>query len=930
MTQQEQHPLYQRIQKHAALKQLATPTVTLKQYKDFLRLENEMLLRMHRKGESGLKVSHVRAVAIDVLLENLLNLALHRCEAMFGRKPEQLSLIALGGYGRNELCPFSDIDIMFLYPEKDKSPDSIRLKKAIADTVLYMLWDLSLKVGHSTRTPAQAIEEAEADVKSKNSMLEMRLISGDKNLFERFYKQYRTYIRRNDAEKYIGARLEAQRERHQRYGDTVLLQEPEIKNGVGGLRDYHNIQWITCLKLGIDRVEGLVDNGLLSKIEHRDFTRAYDFLLRVRNELHFSSTRPTDVLALEKQPAIAWALGYRKKNIFQRVELFMRDYYQHAKEILRTSQYLEKKMALSSRSKISFSEVIRSRRREKLKEIDGFLLSSDNIFTAEDPHVFRKDPERIIRIFRHVQQYNAKLDFELERLITRSLPLISAKIIQSQSANKSFRSILQTAGAVYPILSKMHDLGVLTRFIPEWSGMSCLVQHEYYHRYTADEHTLIAIKELDNVFTEDSNPEYSRYRKAIHQTTTPTLLYLMLLLHDIGKINGIKDHAAASVEMTPPILKRFGINTENSEKILFIIGQHLEMARFWQHFDIDDEQTIQLFAKKMGDADQLRYLFVHTFCDALATTRSLWNSYKDALHTQLYHLTLNRLGELPELPPEYTMIPRETISPLVPELSSEEIEAHYNLLPERYFIYSDADEIVIHLRMVNQLLKTIAEADSLGSLIPIVEWHDDLNMSMTVVQIVTWDRAGLFYKLAGAFSVAGLSIVSSKAITRNDHISIDTFYVIDPEGGIVQNAKARKVFEQALKDSLIKNHDLWDEINKKARELSKPSYLKKEENLRAPIPPSVDVYHELSLQRTIIEIQTSDSIGLLYRVAKAIYDHGFDITFARIATERAVAVDTFYIEPVDKTSKSDSTQLLALRSQLNEIIAVDSAVAVAE
>jgi [protein-PII] uridylyltransferase len=218
------------------------------------------------------------------------------------------------------------------------------------------------------------------------------------------------------------------------------------------------------------------------------------------------------------------------------------------------------------------------------------------------------------------------------------------------------------------------------------------------------------------------------------------------------------------------------------------------------------------------------------------------------------------------------------------------------------------------------LLKTIAEADSLGTLVPVVEWHDDLNLDLTVVNIVTWDRAGLFYKLAGSFSLAGLNIISSKALTRADHITIDTFYVTDSDGGFVSSKKAFEVFQMHLKDALLHNKDLMPELEKKSRSQAQPSYLQRQEHLPADIPAKVDIYHELSLRRTIIEVQCNDAIGLLYRLTKAIYDHGFDITFGRISTERHVVADTFYIEPIQPNSKGDASPILELRKSLEEIV----------
>lgn len=888
--------------------------------KDFLKYEGEVLARQSEQGQGGLANAAECAAVYDALLGKLWKWAMACYTEEHGEFPCLMTMCALGGYGRAEMCPYSDVDIMFLYPAKVRSPKLGAAQKYLADKVLYLLWDLNLKVGHSTRDVPTALEEAGKDIQTKNAILESRRIAGDRQLFDNFTETYRQFLKRDDSMAYIKARLKDQEERRARYGGSVFLQEPDVKNGVGGLRDFQNARWITRLRLGIEDPETLVKRRYLTEEELRSFVAAYDFLLRVRTVLHLQSTRATDLLDLEKQPGIAWRLGYKQKDIFRRVEAFMKDYYLHAECIYLLSCYLEKRLELESHSRISFSAVLESRRFTKRTDIDGFYIQKGEI-AADNNLVFQEDPERIIRVFRHAQLHEAEIDFDLRRLIRENVHLINPALIKSPSANRAFRSLLQEAGQVYPALNTMRELGVMGRFIPEFSELLCLVQHEYYHRYTADVHTLSTIRELDAIFNGDEEALTGKYKRELHNTEHPTLLYLILFLHDIGKARGIEGHAVIGAEMAGPILTRLGVNPELHAKIQFVIRHHLEMARFWQHYDLDDPRTSQTFADLIENAEVLRYLFVHNFCDARGTAQGLWNGYKDTLHTELFRQTLQALGEKPTLPGQKTMTPIETIKAQLPDISAEEIEAHYNLLPERYFIYSSVDEIVLHIKMVHDLLRSIAASPNVGTLVPVIEWDDDISLGMTVVHVVTWDRAGLFYRLAGAFSVAGLSIVSSKALSRSDHITIDTFYVCDASGGVVRNKKTRDIFHAHLEDSLLRNKDLMPEIEAQGRRHTKPAYLNKQERLRVPIPPSVDVYHELSLKRTIIEVQANDTIGLLYKLAKAIHDHGFDITFARISTERHVAVDTFYIEPMsNRKGGEDANGLLALRDALNRII----------
>lgn len=908
-------PMFRRIRMHAARLGIAEASSGTGDFKTFMTQENELLARYHRQGQPGLRVARIRSMVMDVLLQGLVERAMRM--ASIPESDRQFTLIALGGYGREEMCPHSDVDIMFFYPTRLDSELMGKLQQTLADNVLYPLWDLNFKVGHSSRTMAQTLDEAAGSVESKNALLEARRVCGSEALWEHFHSSYRAFVRKGRIGPYLKARAVEEEQRHSRYGNTVFLQEPDIKNGVGGMRDYHNAIWMARLSHGIDSVLDLVDLGFLNKTEQEELISAYDFLLKVRTELHLQVARPTDLLDLERQVKVSWGIGYRYRDITRRVETFMRDYYRSCDCIKRISGYVRFQIEKECRHCFSIGRIIDARRRRTPN--DGFVVRAGGLH-AVDEHVFEQDPERLIRVFRHAQQADLKIDIDLQRLIRNNRMLIDKRVYTSTTANRAFLAIVEQPGNVFSSLSLMNECGVLERFIPEWKPMHCLVQHEFYHRFTADYHTLNTIRELDFIFRFPEDRMGAPYLKALRDTSSPTLPYLALLLHDIGKGLGIKGHAQRGAEIASTVLTRLGYNPELAGKIIAIVAHHLDMARFWQRYDVEDPQTAKSFAKVITDEETLRYLYVLTYCDARGTSNDLWNGYKNMLHGQLFRAARAILaGQRTSYVPE-EMIPKEVIRAKIPEVSNEEIEAHYNLLPERYFIYNNADEVALHLKMVNELLHRISEADAMSTLIPVVNWQNDQNLSLTVVNIVTWDRAGLFYKLAGAFSVAGLSIVSSKAITRADHITVDTFYICDSSGGVVQNVRAQTTVEKYLKKALLRDEDLMPAIEEQAHKMSKSAWMRPAPDyVRTPVTPSVGVYHELSLKHTIIELQCEDRIGLLYRVSKSIFGHGFDISFARIATERGVAMDTFYIEPLE-AELVESGSLLELRDELNAII----------
>lgn len=927
----QENPVFRRLHKHAQKRLVFDPGVSrnkqLPAYKRYIQLENEMLKRHHQNGDSGQEVCQARAAMVDVVIENLFLAALDLYATEHGSLPCKMAILATGGYGRRELNPHSDIDIMFLYPEKISGKNFAKFQEVLAEEILYPLWDLGWKVGHASRNAKEAIEEAKNEIQSKNAILESRIICGSEPLYVDMQTRFSAYCKKEHSKAYIEQRLADERERHTKFGKTVYLQEPDIKNGVGGLRDYQNILWMANIKFGYGSFKEINQAKLLRRHLRDEMEAAYDFLLRTRTELHLQNRRPTDKLDLEQQPTIAEGLGYPQKDIFERVEAFMKDYYTAARTIYHISELLKERLALSSESDprssqhITFREALRAHQHLPLKRVDGFVLQ-DKVLLPEKKSVFTEDPLRLIRIFHLMQQFGAKLHPDLKFRISRSLPLIDHSIINHPSAAKSFCSILRYPGEVYPILELMHDLGVLGRYLPEFGQLTCMVQHEYYHRYTADEHVLRTIKHLDEVFNKDSDID-GAYEREIRKTDDPLLLYLILLLHDIGKSEGVKGHDVNGVRIAQPILDRFDISQEQQEQVLFIIRHHLAMSRIWQRFDLDDPETAHSFSEFIEDPEKLRLLYVHTYCDARGTAPTLWNDYKDTMHRTLYKRTLEQFQDKDILHRKHLELKerrfQKILARTIEGVANDEIEAHFSRLPDRYFVNTKSDEIELHLRMVNQLFEQIQHSENTDALTPVIDWRNDIDLNMTVVNVVTWDRAGLFYKLAGALSLAGVNIVSTKAISRSDNITFDTFYIMEPEGGALSDNKAQQIFQTHVEDSLIHGKRLTGEVERLEAEVKKQKK-KLHGILPAPIPPQVEVYHELSLNRTIIEVKAEDRLGLLYGLARHIYSRGFDISFARIATERGIAMDTFYIERINSLETVNSKNLLELREKLNSIV----------
>ena len=637
--------------------------------------------------------------------------------------------------------------------------------------------------------------------------------------------------------------------------------------------------------------------------------------MRVRNELHFRSKRPVDILHLEKQPEVALGLGYNDEDIFPRVEKFMGDFYARASTIHQLSNLLEQRLVRSasvSNSPISFRSVLHAYRANPAENVDGFDLQFGELST-NNTHIFDQDPERIIRLFRHSQRLSVTLSPNLRSLVRNRLALIDASLINSPSANVTFRSILQEVGNVAPTLMEMHDLGVLGRFVPEFGRLTCKVQHDLYHRFTADVHVLRCIEILDQIF-QGKRPNTKNYLEALRKNEVPGLLYLILFIHDMGKDKGPKGHCERGVELGKTLMHRLGISEEMHDRVLFVVRNHLEMVRFANKFDLDDPEVIDSFAAFSEGEQRLRFLYVHTYCDANGTAPDLWNSHKEELHTHLFTNTMKVLeGKRARKNPDEL---RDSFKDLeVSGVPRESILEHLDQVPVRYFSHTGREEVALHIDMVQKYSIKGRPNNQ-----PIVSWRNDLRRTMTVIDVVIKDQSGLFEKITGALAVTGLNILGARAITRQDQLAIDVFYVEGENGGIVEDSTIRSFFEDTLESFLTDKDCPTEQISAHRKKKEKSKTFSTTDKFGATIPPQVDVYRDISLGRTIVEVRAADRIGLLHLISKHIANAGFSILFARIATEQGIATDVFNIEPVDKAMIPSPSTFLDLREKLGKAL----------
>jgi len=876
-------------------------------YKKFLKIEEHRLRLKHYSGAGGLEIVRDRAALLDIVLRHLFDGAMEG--SAYEDKTPPVALLAIGGYGRGELSPYSDVDILFLH-------DSPRISAEAADVieqVLYMLWDIGFKVGHSTRSIDEAIKLANSDVVTKTSLLESRFLAGDHRRHSKFRREFFERCVRGQVDNYLKWRVENQDERHRKYGGSVFMQEPNIKNGCGGLRDYHNMQWICYFRDGVMSTAKLVERKYITESDRRAIDRAYDFLLRVRTELHYLSKRPSDLLTLFYQGQIANSFHYPQKNVLRRSESFMRDYYQHGRTIYLTAKRFTEGFLLPDISEKEQKPVFGflAKRKLKTEQFDGFY-SHGRLIYAENPEIFHEDPFRLIRVFLYAQQRELELSSELQQLIRRRTRLVNRTFQYARAARETFQAILSRKGQVGRILRMMHEVDLLGKYLPEFGELTCLVQHEFFHRYTADEHTLVCIEKLD-LLIDTEDPKLAPYKSLFLKLEDPYVLYLAVLLHDTGKASGARHHAEASALSAQKVAARLQLVPERRRKLILLVDHHMTLSEIAQRRNLEDSTTIADFAEVVRNPENLDGLMLLTLADGQGTGGQNWSDWKETLVWQLYHATSSYLHDEREFFAE-RRIAREDLQLAVAKKmakdSAEEIEVHFNSMPDRYFQSHHVNEIIGHLRLFRSFVEMRSRNPKLA-LSAAVKWHSKPDQGHSEFWICTWDRAALMAKIAGSFATASINILSADVYTRVDNLMLAIFRVCDTSFRPVSDERDIQQVESVLQESLQKIDYDFAPLMEKAR---------KRTAFHLPIgmelPTKLVVSNEIHSGYTVIDLQTADRLGLLYDLLICLSRAEVNIASSRIATEKGAAFDSFYVTDLDGRKITDEATLRHLQTSL--------------
>ncbi len=879
-------------------------------YKKFLKIENHRLRLKHYAGGGGREIAQQRADLVDIVLRHLYDSALTAVEPPRGGRG--LALVAIGGFGRGELNPFSDVDILFLHEGSKLAP---KLGEVI-ESVLYMLWDVGFKVGHASRTIAGAVEQANADMLSKTALLESRLISGDEKLFTTFKAEFEKRCVSGHEKEYVAERVRNQADRHAKFGSTVSMQEPNIKNGCGSLRDYQNLLWISYFLKRASTTSRLVELKLLPESDRRRLDRAYDFLLRVRTELHYLNKRATDTLSHVFQLQVATKLGYPQKNALRRIEAFMRDYYQHARVIYQLTETLAGKLSITEEESARFGLMRFLMRKQKKEHFDGFYIAQGQLF-PESREIFKDDPYRMMRAFQHAQQRGVPFSPELMALVRRRSVSVDRTFAYARSARETFAAILSRKGEVGRVLRLMHEADFLGRYIPEFGELTCLVQHEFFHRYTVDEHTLVCIEKLDGIIDTET-PKFSGYRKLFRKLEDPFVLYLALLLHDTGKASNARYHAEASALFASRVAARLQLRSDQRKALTFLVDNHILLSNTAQRRNLEDPATIEEFAGVVRTQPNLDALMLLTLADGLGVGDDTWSDWKEGLVWELYRSTSRYFAEGVSFFHARALEradARQAVQKKLPGDFVEEVDAHFLYMPDSYFRAFDPPAIAGHIRLFRTFFARRLEPKG-DALAPAFRWAPHPERGHSELAICTWDRKHLLAKIAGSLAAARLNILSADIFTRGDSLVLDVFRVCDTRFQAVTHTKDRDLVERTLREALAtEEYDFLPTLDH-ARKRREDALLQELE-----FPTRITIDNDAHPVYTLVDIQTPDRLGLLYRLLKAFGEAGVNIALSRIATEKGAAIDTFYITSAEGRKIKDTPAIGRLQRLLQDVTA---------
>jgi len=764
-------------------------------------------------------------------------------------------VIAIGGYGRAELAPCSDIDLLLLYPSSQKEQ-----LPPLVEKVLYPLWDLGLDVSCSSRSISECLKMAQSDLHIKTSLIDGRYLDGEYDFFRKLYDLFSKKVLHRKVRKFGESLAKDLYLRRQKYEDPAYVLEPNIKEGEGGVRDFQIGRWIVRAKYKTDRWD-----SFLFPDHSRTLDKNLQFLWAVRNQLHLLSGRRQDDLTFEWQEKIAPILGFSPGA--RGIEDMMRQYHLSTQKI---SNFVDDVLERVLYEPSSFKKTFLFFQKKKIDPNFGLARGE---LTLLDPITFKREPAQLMTLFQYLQVSHGRMHFRTEEAVMEALPFMDDRLRSSEKVNQTFHSILRTGEGVAAILKKMHNLGFLSRYIPEFSEIEGKVHYDLYHVHPIDIHSLLAVEELEKLRMGVYQKDDLLLTSLIQELEKPEILLLTALLHDIGK-GAEGDHSIIGAEMIRQIGSRMGLPKEDRDLMGFLVSHHLSMLETAFRRDLRDEQIILRFANEVKHLSLLKMLYLLTFADIKAVGPEAWTSWKNSLLMELFLKTshfFERDGVTGPFLKGEEMIQKLKAS-LPPEIFSE-VGDH---LPERYLSSCSLGEIAHHIEMARSLEKTPL----------LVEWEAEKEVRAKVT-ICTKDLYGLFSKITGCMFLDRLNILEAQIHTWGNGVALDIFWVEDATKGLEDRLQQ---FQRDLGEVLS------GAVALKSLFLQRREMNSIHQKVIPGVPAEVKVNDQDSDFHTIIEVTGEDRLGILYEITETLTDHGFDIQFARISTLGNRIVDVFYVQ----------------------------------
>ncbi len=840
----------------------------------------------------GLETAHLIAAIHDTLIQSIFKLV--TSYIIIAENPtaaEHMAVCAVGGYGRGEMAPGSDLDLLFLQAHKKGSAHT----ESVTEYMLYLLWDIGLKVGHSTRSIDQSIKLAKSDQTILTALLDLRFICGDLDLARDLYTRFRRDIAKGKGRAYIASKLEERDIRHDREGNSRYVIEPNIKEGKGGLRDLHVLYWIARFldkdgKINdAHRAQDYVEMGLFDKAAATRFIRAADFLWRARIHLHFDAGRPVETLSFDRQITLARKMGYASGRVEEAVEKFMREYFTNARQVGALTRIACAKLEAEKSLLLPKGlDAFLPNSKRNMKET-GFILDHGRLM-FKDPLTIRETPSLVLEIFEIAGRRNLDIHPDAFAAIAFRRNLIDNEFRRDPENAKIFRRILLGSKAPYATLKVMNESGVLGRYLLEFGGIVARTQFNMHHAYTVDEHSLHLVNHYhDFEFGEmsESHPHLSTIIEGFNQEER-FCLYMACLLHDTGKGQG--DQCIEGARLARRACRRLGLSKPETETIAWLVRRHLDMSETAQRRDISDPETIANFGALVGSMSRLRMLYALTVVDIKAVGPGIWNDWKKVLLRELYDNTARYLQGQVDLEPEaLAMAVKEQFAERLPGDMASRISPITNSLSEGYWNNFDMADLVRHARWYDQLVKSGSRS---GIYIRL-----DRPRDITELWVLGENRPGLFADLTLAITASGALIAGAKLHTDQSGQVMDVFYLQNTEH-LAFGRKNTRILEQLrgrVENALNSN------VDDLALNTPKPT----RRAAAIPVAPIVRILDTSREDIYIIEIEGRDRKGLLYDLANTLHAQDLDVLSAHIEVVGTRAIDAFYVRPRNAAHTAD-------------------------